>query len=685
MYIDNRILCDFCFEPISDSGICTKCGLSHNTYKAKPGLLKPGTVLNGKYVIGRSLGRGGFGATYMSYSLAEKRVVAVKEYFPAGITYRGEGEEKITLVSEDSREIFENGARKLFDEACQLSKFGNNDNIVSVYEYFNANDTVYYSMEYLDGCDLRTYINRLSKQGGRLSEKDALKIIENVCKALMEVHDTSLLHRDISPDNIFICRDGRTKLIDFGNAKQVVSNATQKFSVVVKFGFSPPEQFSLIMPQGPWSDIYSLGATLYYVITGKMPPNALDYMDKSDIPLEYDIPVSAKVKAIIKKCMKYRVEERYQSAAELLDAIDGRIIIEESLTEKEQGANGSDTSGKSNGGTSTDSPYNMKLIYGLISTIAVLIVLIIGLTVMPNLSEKEYGDVLTDDVEEISEDAKIKQAKIEEIIHKKLSHTEFGIFVKNLKNDYSFSYNEDKQFAASGLTQIVILDSLSQVASASGINLNTEYWPFKYMANGKESPYSKDEDGAYLPIRRYIEDIAVYGDNNKANSLIDYIGYLRNTNDGFSVINQVLRQNTNGNTNVNRKTYTGSSSNLIDESAPRNMTSAKEIARIFYNLITNGCYGDSDYMRSIFKSVSAEGKPIGLNYYVPDMYKLANANARSEQITSNVAVISNGDTEIMVAMLSCTDSEYTSTEDIYLREAVQGDLIEYILQTQFGR
>ena len=313
-------MCDFCFEPVNPGDVCPNCGLTHDTYHAEVGLLLPGTNLLGKYIIGRVLGRGGFGATYLAYSSELDKVVAIKEYYPTGIANRGKGEEMISIVSSNKREIFEKGANRFFEEARTISKFNNNKNIVSVYEFFYANDTVYYSMEYLKGIDLKGYIE---KKGGKIDETETISVMRAITEALVVVHSTQTMHRDISPDNIFVCTDGSVKLIDFGAAKQVVGDATQQvYSVVVKQGFAPAEQYKSSGRQGVWTDIYAVGATMYYAITGKAPTDAMNRLENPEIEFPSSVNISPQFKAIINKCLQSRIEDRYQSAIELLAAID---------------------------------------------------------------------------------------------------------------------------------------------------------------------------------------------------------------------------------------------------------------------------------------------------------------------------------------------------------------------------
>jgi len=318
MKLSSENLCDFCFAPVSDGDKCTQCALTHDTYKPIPGLLLPGVNLLGKYIIGRVLGRGGFGATYVAYSSNMKKPVAIKEYFPISISYRTTGDEQVTLISEDKRQVFEKGAKSFYEEARTISKFKDNKSVVSVYEFFYANGTVYYAMEYLDGCDLKEYVGQKS---GKLSDGDIIKIIKSLCEALLPIHGAKILHRDITPDNIYICKNGDIKLIDFGAARQLVSEESQGYSVVLKQGFAPVEQYTRKGKQGAWTDIYSLGATMYYAASGKVPPDALDRVGNPELNID-ECNVSPGLMYIIKKCMAFESADRYQNILELMRDIE---------------------------------------------------------------------------------------------------------------------------------------------------------------------------------------------------------------------------------------------------------------------------------------------------------------------------------------------------------------------------
>ncbi len=210
--INGKKLCGNCFNPIKNEP-CPYCGYKKSAYRPEPGALPVESVLMGRYSVGEVLGKGGFGVTYKAYDIRNDRIVAVKEYYPNGLVHRDTGTTQISVSSSRYEENFRSGADKFYDEAKTVARFNGNPNIVNVYEFFYENSTVYYSMEFLDGVDLKHYVK---SQGGRIPQENALYIMNVITDALLIAHSMNVLHRDISPDNIFVTKDGGIKLIDFG-------------------------------------------------------------------------------------------------------------------------------------------------------------------------------------------------------------------------------------------------------------------------------------------------------------------------------------------------------------------------------------------------------------------------------------------------------------------------------------
>ncbi|MDE5575853.1 MAG: serine/threonine protein kinase [Oscillospiraceae bacterium] len=310
--INGRTVCENCFEK-TESSKCPCCGYDAENSADDPTMLAPGSILFKKYIVGGTIGKGGFGITYLAYDTKTNKKVAVKEYFPYSIARRSAGSAVVSVASESNKETFELGAEKFYEEAQLVSKFNGNPNIVEVYEFFYENDTVYLAMEYLQGCTLKEYI----RDNGVISAAQALYIANGVSNALAEAHGASVLHRDISPDNIVLCSSGDVKLIDFGAARQVIAEYSQSFSVILKHGFAPLEQYNSKGNQGPWTDIYSLGATLYFALTGDIPEDPMIRFDNDDTFKENRFGIEPGLWTVISKATDMKAENRYRDAHEM--------------------------------------------------------------------------------------------------------------------------------------------------------------------------------------------------------------------------------------------------------------------------------------------------------------------------------------------------------------------------------
>lgn len=315
--IKGRKICENCFAEAGGS-VCPTCGYDLENSAVDPTLLAPGSVLLEKYIIGAVIGKGGFGVTYLALDTEAGKKVAIKEYFPYIAARRAAGSSVVTAASEDSKETFELGAEKFYEEARLVSRFNGNPNIVEVYEYFYENDTVYLAMEYLCGQTLKEYI----RDKGTLTAPQALYIAQGMGNALAVAHNASVLHRDITPDNIILCDDGRVKLIDFGAARQVIAEYSQNFSIILKPGFAPLEQYHKKGNQGPWTDIYALGATLYFALTGDIPEDPMARFEDDDTFKENLFGINSELWSVIQKATSLKKDDRYGSAKELLNDLN---------------------------------------------------------------------------------------------------------------------------------------------------------------------------------------------------------------------------------------------------------------------------------------------------------------------------------------------------------------------------
>jgi serine/threonine protein kinase len=247
---------------------------------AESGLyLSPGTLLHNQYQIARMLGHGGFGITYLAWDNNLETKLAIKEYMPRDFATRNSTNAEISTFAGDAKENFAYGLERFLEEARTLAKFQQHAGIVRVQNFFKANGTGYMVMEYVDGFTLKDYLTNK----GKLSWEQTLKLFMPVMDALREVHKHGILHRDISPDNIYLCRDNRIKLLDFGSARYALGGHSRSLSVVVKAGYAPEEQYRTKGKQGAWTDVYSVAASMYRCVTGVVPPDALDRLDEDEL------------------------------------------------------------------------------------------------------------------------------------------------------------------------------------------------------------------------------------------------------------------------------------------------------------------------------------------------------------------------------------------------------------------
>ena len=311
-------LCMGCMTDKGESVICPKCGLNEQELKnASQNFLQPGSRLNDRYTVGIALGQGGFGITYIGYDNVLGTRVAIKEYYPNDSAQR-ESESRTVRAFAGGETDFEKGKEKFLTEARTLARFSEYPGVVSVKDCFGANGTAYMVMQYLDGTDLKQYLNR---HGGKLSESESVQILMPVTEALKEIHKTGIIHRDISPDNIFMTKDGQVKLIDFGAARQSFGD-NKSISVTLKPGYAPEEQYRTRGNQGPWTDVYALSATLYRMVTGNTPPESIErVMDDELVIPDY---LSDNVRYALKKGMAVKATDRFENVEQLMNAILGK-------------------------------------------------------------------------------------------------------------------------------------------------------------------------------------------------------------------------------------------------------------------------------------------------------------------------------------------------------------------------
>ncbi len=254
-----------------DAPACPRCGFVEGTMPENAMHLRPGTKLNYRYIVGNVLGFGGFGVTYSGWDALEGRPVAIKEYLPGEFATRTVGQTEVVVYSGTKQVQFVDGMTGFLGDAKKLSEYNNTDGIVKIYDSFEFNNTAYIVMELLEGETLAKKLER----GETFSENEVVGLLIPVIKSLEKVHKDGIIHRDISPENIFITTDGVAKLIDFGSARYATMTHSRSLTSVIRTGYAPEEQYRSQSDQGVYTDVYALAATMYKMITGEIPPDAM--------------------------------------------------------------------------------------------------------------------------------------------------------------------------------------------------------------------------------------------------------------------------------------------------------------------------------------------------------------------------------------------------------------------------
>ena len=285
MNIREKFYCSKCLHQLDDEMVCPYCGYDPSSPRSYR-FLEEGTLLNDqRYLIGAVVGSGGFGITYAGWDLLLDGPVAIKEYYPSSICDRNNDEIQDVIVPEDKKQEFLIGLARFKREARILVSLQNIPNIVSVLDCFDANNTAYIVMEYVRGIPIDAYVH--SKN---LNTADVFKMFRGLIDSLVLIHETGVYHRDISPGNILVQEDGTVRLIDFGSASTSERrNEGKDKTIIYKHHFSPIEQYDKEEMQGPWTDVYALSATIYYLITGELPQTSESRVNNDTI---HDIPAA---------------------------------------------------------------------------------------------------------------------------------------------------------------------------------------------------------------------------------------------------------------------------------------------------------------------------------------------------------------------------------------------------------
>lgn len=309
-------------QPVGEQDIWHQ---SESTLKKKE-TLAPGTILNNSYQILDCIGIGGFGIIYLCKDLNLQRLAAVKEYFPVEWVNR-EGQ-YVTVKKSQLLEAYQFGFKSFYEEAKIMAKFIHVPHVVTIYDVTEANDTAYLVMEYISGISIG---REMRQKDYRPYQPEELKeILFPVIEALSIFHEKKIIHRDISPGNIMRSEKGEIFLVDMGAAEYALNSRLVLNAAFLKLDYAPPEQYQTAkggIPEneGPWTDIYALGATIYYFLTGQKPPNVMQRLSGENTDVVFPKRCRLKKKKqwikFINHAMALKIQERIQSVEEFKDEI----------------------------------------------------------------------------------------------------------------------------------------------------------------------------------------------------------------------------------------------------------------------------------------------------------------------------------------------------------------------------
>lgn len=350
--------CHGCMENIP-SYPCPKCGYTP-AYNSSPYALQPGTILQGKYLIGRVLGQGGFGITYIGMDLQLQRKVAIKEYYPSGFVGRKTGASQVVWYSSDAAQQAKiSGLELVLKEARKISKLSGIETVVQVFNVFQENGTAYICMDFIEGYTLQQYL----KNTGPLTWEQTQALFLPILKTMDQIHKLGLIHRDLSPDNLMLQPDGGIKILDLGAAKDLRINSGKSSMQVAKSGFSPLEQYIQTGNSGSWTDVYAIAATMYFTLTGSVPASAIDRMDNDT--LQWDLPQLQALPPTVLNALKHAMAVRSSDRTQTMEAFTYELYNNVAGTKKKKT-------------TSCTNPNKKKRKFAVIGAVAIAAIIIIA-------------------------------------------------------------------------------------------------------------------------------------------------------------------------------------------------------------------------------------------------------------------------------------------------------------------
>ena len=318
-------LCMGCMTNIADNcTTCPHCGYDETTLRQESYYLDPGTVVGGKYIVGRVICYGGYTVTYLGMDAEHNRKVFVKEYLPSDFSTRAEGETEVTIYSGDALEQFEQGLTTFLNEANRIQHLNAVEGIAKVYDCVAENDTGYVISEYVEGETLQQILD----DGKVFSAEEAKAFIVKILTGLCQVHPLDIIHCDISPETIVVTAEGEIKLMDFGATRYVTTANSKSLAIILKQGYAPEEQYRSRGVRGPWTDVYALGAVMYRMITGKVPVESVDraLFDELKTPTQLGISIPQNIENAMMNALNVYQKDRTPSAQVFLEELNSAQV-----------------------------------------------------------------------------------------------------------------------------------------------------------------------------------------------------------------------------------------------------------------------------------------------------------------------------------------------------------------------
>lgn len=319
-------LCMGCMKNIEDHITqCPYCGYDESVLRQESYYLDPGTIIGGKYIVGRVIKYGGYTISYLGMDAEKNRKVMIKEYLPSDFSTRSDGEKEVTIYSGDAAEQYEQGLTAFLNEANRIQQLDHVAVIEKIYDCVAENDTGYVISEYVEGQTMNEVLDR----GKVFSPAEAKDVISQILIGLNQVHPLNIIHCNISPETIMFTNDGGIKLLDFGATRYVTTANSKSLAILLKQGYAPEEQYRSRGERGPWTDVYALAAVMYRMITGNVPVESVDraLQDELKEPSRLGIEIPQNMENALMNALNIYQKDRTPSADAFLRELSSSQVV----------------------------------------------------------------------------------------------------------------------------------------------------------------------------------------------------------------------------------------------------------------------------------------------------------------------------------------------------------------------